>query len=273
MKKAPDIFSNFKTLKIPLFFLFWVWKKIKDPLYDRGWLTFLWNNRKRITSFAENEIIMENFTKDKSLVLRGEGNSDWKVFNQVIIQREYDEVLDFVESTIGGRRLLFFDCGANIGLAAHAIHTRFQNTISIGVEPSKENLKLASQNADYEVLHNAVLHSSSNCRFKIDDPSKESYAFSFSEDKEGDIVSLDLETLSRAITPGTYAFLKLDIEGAETEIIENASIDLLERFDLIAIEFHEAISNATPSKKKLKSSGFQHFMSGEYDVYYKTPSD
>ncbi|MDA9018932.1 hypothetical protein N9I61_00275 [Flavobacteriales bacterium] len=147
-------------------------------------------------------------TKHKSLVLRGEGDSDWKVFNQVIIQREYDEVLDFVESALGERSLLFFDCGANIGLAAHAIHTRFQNTTSIGIEPSQENVKLASQNADYEVLHNAVLHSSSNCYFRIDDPSKESYAFSFSEDKEGDIISLDLETLSTAVTPEAYLMNK-----------------------------------------------------------------
>ena len=272
MKSAPGIFSNFKVFNTVLFFLFWGWKKITDPLYDRGWLSFVWNNRKRITSFKGNEIIIEGLTKHKSLVLRGEGDSDWKVFNQVIIQREYDEVLVFVESALGERSLLFFDCGANIGLAAHAIHTRFQNTTSIGIEPSQENVKLASQNADYEVLHNAVLHSSSNCYFRIDDPSKESYAFSFSEDKEGDIISLDLETLSTAVTPETYAFLKMDIEGAETEIIENANIDLLGRFDLIAIEFHAAISDPTPSKEKLELAGFQHFRSGEYDVYFKTPS-
>jgi FkbM family methyltransferase len=79
-----------------------------------------------------------------------------------------------------------------------------------------------------------------------------------------DFTEVSLFTLEQALANAglsdkTFDLLKLDAEGAEFDIIEASSPELLRRFAHLVMEIHHPPPNRSPEKlyAKLKQSGFQ----------------
>ncbi len=136
---------------------------------------------------------------------------------------------------------LIIDCGANIGLSA--LYFKLQNPTAkvIAFEPDEINFNLLHQNVDSFGLKNVELHKKAIW--------KEDTLITFSN--EG-TMSSKIETFDsinvkkvlqipavrlKSLLNVPVHFLKLDIEGAEYEVIKDAD-DSLKNVENIFIEFH-----------------------------------
>jgi FkbM family methyltransferase len=136
-----------------------------------------------------------------------------------------------------------WDLGTNIGLAMAQLALRYPNASVTGVEMDQRNLELCRRNvAPYgercQVLHAAVWHSDGEISYSGDDPASLAYHV----DREGSggtkVRSLSLDTLLAERGVDRVDFVKIDIEGAEREVLrENTA--WAAAVQAIKVEVHE----------------------------------
>ena len=130
------------------------------------------------------------------------------------------------------------DCGANIGLSVIYFKQLYPRSIIVAFEADKaifETLQRNVQSFGYEnveVINRAVWNSETDLNFTSD--GGDGGRLSVSEDKPSQIVkTIRLrDYLDRKID-----FLKLDIEGAETAVLEDCA-DRLSNVECLFVEYH-----------------------------------
>jgi FkbM family methyltransferase len=171
-----------------------------------------------------------------SLMLRRVG-TDLAVLRQMLVKEEYSPV-----SSLRRVRLIV-DCGANIGLSSYYLLHRYGEAHVIAVEPDEANCALCRSNLAAfgeraTVLQAAVWPENRRLRIVPASRARGSWALRVEPDENGDIEGLTLdEILRRAGKHGPIDLLKMDIEGAETEVF-GGSPAWLAMTRNIAIELH-----------------------------------
>jgi FkbM family methyltransferase len=154
---------------------------------------------------------------------------------------------------------VILDLGSNVGFTIVEMASTFPSARIIGVEMDEENFRLASENikpfgSRCKVIHAAVW--TEDCHVSYE--GKESDAFRIKSSSESDgqqVVSKTIESLEREYGLTRVDYLKMDIEGAETDIMKS-SIKWADMVQSMKIEIHRDGDMAV-IMAKLEQAGYQ----------------
>lgn len=172
-------------------------------------------------------------------LLMRRGDTDKAVVRQVLGLNEYAPV-----SRLAGVRLIV-DCGANVGVTSYYLLHRYPDARLIALEPDAQNYALCRKNLEAFGRRAVVVRGAlwSECRpLRIAPESRQRGSWALSvepaDDMAADVEGLTLvELLRRADVPGPIDLLKIDIEGAETEVFRHGD-GLLDLARNLVIELH-----------------------------------
>lgn len=184
-------------------------------------------------------------------------SSDVDVFKQVFVDTEYRFDSDEDPRVI-------IDAGANIGLTSVYYGSRYPECRILAIEPERSNFELMSRNVapfpNVTPIHAAL--ASEPGHVVIDDPDQGAWSFrtrSTTGDEPGTqrVEAVTIDHLMSQHGIDRIDLLKMDIEGAEMDVMRHAS-SWIDRVGAMVIELHERFMpgctrvfyNATP--------GFDH---------------
>ncbi len=167
---------------------------------------------------------------------------------------------------------LIIDCGSHIGLSVIYFKKLFPSANIIAFEPDKRNFGLLSKNIEFFSLKNVELRneavwinntplsfaSDGNMGSKIED---------LSSIKEN--ATVVTATRLRDIIAGKIDFLKMDIEGAEYEVLKDIE-DKLHLIDHLFLEYHGSFGQNTQLNELLQmiiAGGFKYYIKEAAPVY------
>ena len=132
------------------------------------------------------------------------------------------------------------DAGAHIGLVSVLFANRYPQCRIISIEPEAGNFKLLCENTrEYENITtvNAPLWFES-AALNVNDPTVDNWAYRFSSNGGGEANSVTVPQIMHDFNLDHIDLLKMDIEGAEKEVMEN-SRDWIDCVGAVAIELHD----------------------------------
>jgi FkbM family methyltransferase len=183
--------------------------------------------------------------------------SDISVFRQVFLEREYNIV-----SALGEELSVIVDGGANIGLTSVALAQLYPDARILAVEPEAQNLKLLRDNtaayARITVIPGALWDTDEP--LTISDSQNGSWAFQVrpggASNTEHNVKGYRISSLAARYGISRVSLLKLDIEGAEYEVLgDYAAWEGL--VDHIVIELHERIRPGCDLRFKQATRSFE----------------
>lgn len=142
------------------------------------------------------------------------------------------------------------DLGCNIGLTMiHYAHLWPWATIT-GVEIDGENARLATLNSGLPVLVQAVVGATG---IRYYDPTGEKWGFALSENGSQSVWGESLASLLRGT--GSVDFVKMDIEGAEEEVLEATGWE--QYVGSLLVEVHDGQASIDMITNLLTRRGFE----------------
>jgi FkbM family methyltransferase len=173
-------------------------------------------------------------------------DSDPFVLVQIFTKREYDARpfwmtrLNTVAAGMrtSGRVPVIVDAGANVGYSALYLADHFPDAVVVAVEPDPECVAQiranCAANQRIRVVHAALWSHGDG----VDLTNRDEGSWANRVVDGGNTPSVTLESILTEVVGAAPFLLKLDIEGAETEVCR-ASPHLLSRFACIMIEPHD----------------------------------
>lgn len=188
--------------------------------------------------------------------------NDRVIFNQIYLERVYAppgfEIQEYD---------LVVDIGAHIGLFSVLAATQAKHGRVYAFEPAPDNFEMLQRNIRLNKISNvipanqAVSGKSGMRDFILYKGSTAAHSFIFGETKERDIIqvqTVSLDELVRKNKIETIDFLKMDCEGAEYDILFNASPRTLAMIKKIGMEYHEDDDRSVNELKVfLEKNGFR----------------
>jgi len=178
------------------------------------------------------------------------------LFNEIFVDQHYFFVSDSPQPFV-------IDCGSHIGMSILYTKTLYPDAQVIGFEPAPGTFKLLSENIRQNGLRNVVLYNKAvgntegTMKFYGDD----SLTASLIESRNvGSVSEVDVVKLSRYIDR-PVSFLKLDVEGAESLVLEDLNAaSKLRMIKYMTIEYHHHIQkdadNLSTFLKTLEDNNF-----------------
>lgn len=169
-----------------------------------------------------------------------------------------------------GEARLIVDAGANIGLSALTFAHKWPSATIICLEVDDANLDLLRRNTarfpGIRVVAAGLWRRSAGLR--ISNPDAPSWMFMVEEDVHGPIAGKGVAELLDEAGASRLDLLKVDIEGAETEVFGAEAGTWLDRVDNVMVELHEVFrpGSGAAIRDTLERSGFRLSHSGEYLV-------
>jgi len=164
------------------------------------------------------------------------GTSDLWVFDQIFLYKE-------METDFGQDVAFIIDAGANIGLTSAYLANRFPNARILALEVDQQNFELLAANTRHYPLVTPLLkglwHRRAN--LMIDNPEEYSWAFTVSEAVQKGSSTVDGISVADLLHDFGWErvdLLKMDIEGAELEVLSHGAEEWLVCVRVLAIEVH-----------------------------------
>jgi FkbM family methyltransferase len=158
---------------------------------------------------------------------------------------------------------VIFDCGANVGTSCAFFKYRYPQARILAFEPNpniveylKRNIKNNSLE-NIEVIEKAVWISNDGIELGLDNADASSIHIEKNKAKVGTVRLKDLLAKEQ-----TVDMLKMDIEGAEFEVLSDCNVSLMNVKNLF-IEYHSYSSQPQQLSeiiRVLESSGFRYFI-------------
>lgn len=202
----------------------------------------------------------------RSLQLKGFRNpirlrnvrADVQLFKQIFIAEEYKFISPIAPEYI-------IDAGANIGLSAIYFSKMFPKAKIIAVEVESENYSLLVENvrgyAEIETINAGIWPNT--VKLEVIDTGKGPTGFMVREATDGAVDVFDaisITELMKRYSMPHIDLLKIDIEGAEKELLEQ-NTDWISKTKLIIIELHD---NKKPGCSK---AFFEAFSRNDFECY------
>ncbi len=158
------------------------------------------------------------------------------------------------------------DCGMNRGVFAQRISGRYGCRV-VGVEANPSLAESNRQERGLECHNMAVCGRSGRVRFQVNDADPLASTI-VGDDAEGvgivDVRATRLDELLSSLGDPSVDLLKLDIEGAELDVIGTTPLEVFSRIPQIAAEFHVFLDagqrpSAVACIERLKAAGFVAF--------------
>ena len=161
-------------------------------------------------------------------------SSDYQLYETVILNNEYSVFLDDIKDRI------VLDIGANIGMFT-GLALKLGARKVIAVEPIAETYKKLEELYRYDIrvkTQNKCLWYEDGIVFNFDTDTSESRMI---VDGKFSATSITLLSLFKKydLLYNRDLILKMEIEGAEHDILHNTSPDIIRKFEYIFIEIHE----------------------------------
>jgi len=206
-----------------------------------------------------------------SLGLRGYESSDLDVFFQIFGLKEYEPFCQWILFRLApNQSILFVDAGANIGLATAYCASRIPGLHAMGIEPFQGNCELAQSHASYEGFFRAGLGSPSQRKFSLemDGGSGGEWGIRTRASDQGEIPCITLKDIRKqahemSLDSG-FRVLKMDIEGAEYDVIGSTESSELTWYHALLIELHGPENQRRGLIEMLVKMGFVGYPMGEY---------
>jgi FkbM family methyltransferase len=166
------------------------------------------------------------------------GTTDVAAFEHVFVNEEYGFSLAQPPSVI-------IDAGANVGMSAVYFSIRYPGATIIAIEPEPTNFELLKKNTELYpniIPVNAALWNHDGI-VQVHDSGGGHWGMrvaSADTSSDSKITSVTLQTLLKQHEIGHIDLLKVDVEGAEYEIFEDAPL-WIDHVDVICIELHDRI--------------------------------
>ena len=171
-----------------------------------------------------------------------------------------EEIYNFKAKT---NKPLIYDCGANIGISVLYFKMLYPESRIIAFEADPEIAKVLQKNIDtnklsnIELIDKAVWKDDKGIEFGVEGADAGSI---FNEGDKIHIPSVRLRDMLEKVD--NIDFLKMDIEGAETEVLRDCK-DLLHKADNLFIEYHTFNGMKQELDEVLKifsDNGFRYFI-------------
>ncbi len=220
---------------------------------------FLSNNQLEFGSYSKYQFYLRSFT------------SDFQVFNQVLVEKEYESVINLAAlHNIPLNKMV--DCGANIGLTSLFFKHIFPEIKIYAIEPNRDNYQVLEKNlknySDISVKNFAIWSENQELYEGSSFRDGSHWSKQYNQDADGNaLYSVDGKTLAFVLEDSrfdTIDFLKIDIEGAEFEVFNSESNRrILDFVKILSMEIHTEKGNIKDMVKMLQNSGFFLFFEKE----------
>lgn len=167
------------------------------------------------------------------------------------------------------------DCGANIGMSILFFKKLYPSCEVLAFEPNPYAFHLLEKNVNINKIENVALNKIglSNRNGSIDfylSHNKGSLLGSMNSKRGGDnILKIQTSPLSSFLKSENYDLIKIDVEGAEQEIIDDlASNNKIQNFKKYVIEYHHKINKEVSQFSKFlapfEANGYEYNMKTTY---------
>lgn len=192
--------------------------------------------------------------------------TDYHVVQEIFFEDAY--------AVVGGSPRLIIDAGGHIGAATLYLAMRFPRSRIVVIEPDERNFKLLERNTrDFPNVQRlrAGLWCD-NSLLKINNPEDSPWAFNLSAG-DGGIKGVTVPDIMRMSGESYVDVLKIDIEGAEVEVLK-ASEPWIDQVGMLMVELHDRfrIGCTEALDEAVAGRGFQRSFSGEYVVMARIPA-
>jgi FkbM family methyltransferase len=217
---------------------------LEEALGRRRYRFFKWGIREFGFLWAIRKSIICMYKKTKNVKIRLEkrnehaeiriGTSDQNVYNQVWVNQEFH--VDVKKPS------LILDAGAHIGLVSQYFAIKYPNAKVVSLEPNQDNFEILKRNT--KELNNVYPIKAAlwyrECRLKTENPeAEEPWSFRFVEACEGEgVESVTIPGIMKKFDHEHIDILKMDIEGAEREILINSS-SWISNVNYMMVELHD----------------------------------
>lgn len=213
------------------------WRNVTDlfdgigTLEDRGFKAILGH---LVSRLSENGVI-----KLKGGEFRfNDAQAFAETCDEILAREQYHFTTDSLQPYV-------LDCGVNAGLAIYYVKQLHPNARFIGFEPHEATANLARENVERLGLRDVTIHNSAIAGREGEMQLTVSgnplgHHLSHTTDEPGtslNTVSVKTEVLSKYIVE-PVDFIKLDIEGAETEVLFELGVERLKLVRNMFCEFH-----------------------------------
>lgn len=174
----------------------------------------------------------------------------------------------------------FVDVGANIGIVSIAAAQRLTRGHIFAFEPNKqvaallkENIELNGYEKKIDLLNYAVAGSEGERTFYFEPTMWGGGGIARQTNQTTisyPVHCVSLEKIFSIIKRDFIDVLKIDVEGAEEEILAHASSETFKKIGVILLEYHEPISSKESMKKILISHGFRIEESKDFNALFAT---
>ncbi|WP_345993137.1 FkbM family methyltransferase [Sulfurimonas sp. HSL-1716] len=163
------------------------------------------------------------------------------------------------------KKPLIIDCGANIGLSVIYFKRLYPHAKIIAFEPDKEIFKYLKSNVesfgykDAELINKALWNQETTLRFFSEGADGGRIA---ADDEKQQIIEVQTVKLSEYLKDVNVDFLKIDIEGAETDVLLECQNEL-KNVENIFIEYHsfsDKPQTLSTILSILEKNGFRYYI-------------
>ena len=162
--------------------------------------------------------------------------------------QRWEEIRTFYESS---DRPLIIDAGANIGAASVWLAATFPKAAITAIEPHPGNLEVLAKNVlglNVQPLAGALARTSG--RVSLFDPGQGEWAFRTGESAGSLLGDVQAFSIDELLTAGCTPFvLKIDIEGGELDLFEDASASYAQFPVPVIIELHDWMLSRSESSR------------------------
>jgi FkbM family methyltransferase len=179
--------------------------------------------------------------------------ADLEVLREIFLDREYDLAGDISPPVI-------LDLGSNVGLSIAFFHARYPQAVILGFEPDPEAFHILLANTRdiraVRVLNIAVGGNDGRRRFFA---ARDNWVSSLLDtDPSAQPIDVECRRLDTVVAEAgldEIGLLKLDVEGAEVEILEGSS--RLDDVNAVVGEFHLDLLGENPERLRSLLPGFE----------------
>jgi FkbM family methyltransferase len=206
-----------------------------------------------------------------SITLRKPPSSDFAVFEQVFVLKEYQPLVDLINKNHSTKRepLNIIDAGGNIGLTSIFLNRCYPGSQFAIIEPDTENFKIFERNiqnnnfTSMKAIQGGVWNKDCYLRVARDFRDGNDWAVRVAEsDKATNLKGFSIIGLMKLLDFDNIDILKIDIEGSEKQLFmdADAASEFLSKTKYIAIEIHDEFDCRIQINEILTANHFEYFL-------------
>ena len=206
-----------------------------------------------------------------SMTLRKLPSSDFAVFEQVFVLKEYGALVEVIKKHEPGlsRPLNVIDAGGNIGLTSIFLNTKFPGSQFGVIEPDDKNFKILERNIKQNnftaatAIHAGVWNKDCFLKQHRDFRDGNDWSVTVVESEAPTALKgYSVKNVMQQLNFDCIDVLKIDIEGSEKQLFmdADAASEFLCKTKYIAIEIHDELDCREQINAVLTTNHFDYFL-------------